>query len=66
MVVVRIVGQYISVSDRLYSVSWGTEITNNLTAISSNNLVYPQNSYTDTTHQAAGKGFYRVNVEVNE
>ncbi len=54
-----------SVSNRFYSVSWGEQITNNPTTIS-NNMVYPQNSYTDTIHHTNQKGFYNVKVQINE
>ena len=60
-------GQFIvywdSVTGRVYSVQWKPSLTNAFEFMATN-LVYPQDSYTDTVHQAEESGFYKVGVEL--
>jgi len=57
--------QWTSVSNREYSVHWGTNLMSGLNVLT-NQLGYPQNSYTDTVHDAESTGFYRIDVQLAE
>jgi hypothetical protein len=59
-------GQFViywnAVSGRVYSIEWTSAVTNSFELMATD-LYYPQNSYTDTLHQAEDSGFYKVEVE---
>ncbi len=52
------------IADRLYRILWSDSLTNSVLTVLQENMEYPQNSYTDFKHNAAGTGFYRVDVRV--
>ncbi|MBN2164214.1 MAG: hypothetical protein JXR25_14020 [Pontiellaceae bacterium] len=54
---------WVSVTDRLYSVWWSGSLTNAFVPLSTN-ITYPQESYTDAVHSAETQGYYRLKVEV--
>lgn len=60
-------GQFViyldAVPGRACSVHWTAALTNDFAPIATN-LIYPQDSYTDTVHQVEESGFYRVGVEM--
>ncbi len=60
-------GQFVicwdAVTGRVYSIEWASATTNTFAPIATD-LAYPQNSYTDTLHQAEDCGFYKVEVEI--
>ncbi len=58
-----IVMEWTSVADRLYRISWSPTLTNTFTFFPGD-VEYPQNSYTDTVHQADDKGFYKIDVRL--
>jgi len=55
-----------AVSNRIYTVKYSGDITNSFSALNTSAIYYPQNSYTDTLHNAGTGWFYRVKVDVNE
>ena len=48
---------------REYRVYWAQSLTNGFTQIGPV-IDYPQNSYTDTAHNAESTGFYKVDVQL--
>lgn len=52
-----------SVSERWYRINWTPSLTNSFTNIA-DFIEYPQNSHTDTLHQAGNQGFYQVEVRL--
>ncbi|MDF7807443.1 BACON domain-containing protein [Pontiellaceae bacterium B12219] len=50
-------------SGRVYAVNWIDGLTNSLVPLT-NNIAYPQGSYTDSVHAADDAGFYRLEVEL--
>ncbi|MCU0857856.1 MAG: hypothetical protein MUC65_05560, partial [Pontiellaceae bacterium] len=52
-----------SVSNRTYGVYWTGVLTNSLQLLQ-DGIDYPQNSYTDTLHQAESSGFYKIEVQL--
>lgn len=55
--------QWSSVSAREYKVLWAESLTNSFTQ-QGLLIDHPQNSYTDTTHNAESSGFYKVEVQL--
>ncbi len=55
-----------AVTGRTYSVYWNNDLTNGFPSATVSNLVYPQNSWTDTVHAAETKSFYRIGVQLSE
>lgn len=53
--------EWLSVEDRTYSVLWRGSLTNTNDLLQ-NGIEYPQNSNTDTVHNAESAEFYRVEV----
>lgn len=51
-----------AVTGRVYSVHWKPSLTDEFIPLATD-IAYPQNSYTDTVHQAEGQGFYAVEVD---
>jgi len=54
-----------SITGRVYNVLWSSSLTNGFQGLESN-IHFPQNSYTDTFHDAESKGFYRMGVQLAE
>jgi parallel beta-helix repeat protein len=54
-----------AVEGRTYSMHWSDALTNSYQPIATN-MVYPQNSFTDTVHHAEEASFYQVHVELSE
>ena len=52
-----------SVSGRVYTVEWTDHLTNSFQTLETD-ITHPQNSYTDTTHNAESGGFYNLKVEL--
>ena len=52
-----------AVQGRYYKVLWADGLTNNYSVLR-DTIEYPQNSYTDTVHNAESTGFYRVEVRM--
>jgi hypothetical protein len=52
-----------AVSNREYGIWHCGSLTNTFTNLTSG-ILFPQNSYTDTTHNAEASGFYRMDVQV--
>jgi hypothetical protein len=55
--------EWTSVEDRSYSVGWAKTLTNGYQVLQ-NGIEYPQNSYTDTLHNAESTGFYQIEVQL--
>jgi Mlc titration factor MtfA (ptsG expression regulator) len=55
--------QWPSVSARTYQVLWAQSLTNGFQQ-QGPMIDYPQNSYTDTVHNAEVHGFYKVRVQL--
>jgi uncharacterized protein YjbI with pentapeptide repeats len=55
--------EWVSVSGRVYSVSYASSLTNAFQTLESD-IAYPQSSYTDT--HVMTQGFYRVEVELED
>lgn len=54
-----------SVPDRIYSVYWSESI-GEVFLLLIDGICYPQNSYTDSVHNAESGGFYRIEVRLPE
>jgi hypothetical protein len=54
---------WISLSNRVYGVYRSDSLDTGFSPLSTN-IHYPQNSYTDTTHNAESEGFYKVEVRL--
>jgi hypothetical protein len=52
-----------SIGDRLYNVSWSTNLTEIFHPLETG-IEYPQNSYTDTLHAAVNQCFYTIEVQL--
>lgn len=52
-----------SVTGRVYSVSWSTNMPSSFQTLETE-IRHPQNSYTDSVHNAESQGFYRIGVEL--
>ena len=52
-----------AVSNRYYTVLWANGLTNDYSVLQYH-IEYPQNSYTDSVHNAESTGFYRVEVRL--
>jgi len=50
-----------SASGRVYSIDWSSDLTQGFVLLQ-DNLLWPQSSYTDQTHQAETTGFYQMHV----
>jgi PKD repeat protein len=57
--------QWNAASGRVYSVYWTTNLLGGFQPLETN-LVWPQNSWTDTVHSAEDGGFYRVKVQLQQ
>jgi PKD repeat protein len=57
--------QWSSVSGRVYSVYWTTNLFNSFQPLASN-IAWPQNSWTDAVHGAEIKNFYRIKVQMGQ
>jgi hypothetical protein len=55
--------QWPSVESREYKVLWAENLTNSFQQLGPM-INHPQNSYTDTTHNAEASGFYKVEVQL--
>lgn len=55
--------EWISIPDRLYSVQWSTNLTTGFQTLETS-IEHPQNSYTDTLHNAESESFYKVDVRL--
>ncbi|MBN2703839.1 MAG: PKD domain-containing protein, partial [Pontiellaceae bacterium] len=55
--------EWLSVEDRVYSVLWRGSLTN-ANDLLQDGIEYPQNSYTDTLHNAESAGFYQIEVQL--
>jgi hypothetical protein len=55
--------EWTSVEGRSYSVRWRETLTDDYEVLQ-DEIEYPQNSYTDTLHNAESSGFYRVEVRM--
>jgi uncharacterized repeat protein (TIGR03803 family) len=55
--------QWQSVSGRVYSVYWTTNLMNSFQSLETN-IVWPQSSWTDLVHGAQEVGFYRIKVRL--
>lgn len=53
---------WVAVSGRVYTVEWTDSLTNTFQTLETD-IAYPQNSYTDTTHNVESGGFYNLKVE---
>lgn len=58
-----VVLEWTSVAARDYTVRWAESLTNDFMQ-QGPTIQYPQNSYTDTLHNAASSGFYKVDVQL--
>ena len=56
--------QWNSVSGRVYSVYWTTNLLSGFQPLETN-MVWPQNSWTNMMHGAQGGGFYQLRVRLN-
>ena len=54
---------WIPVSGRIYSIDWSSDLTQGFASLK-NDLLWPQSSYTDQTHQAETEGFYQMGVSL--
>ena len=54
-----------SVTGRVYSIYWKTNLPASFQALETN-IRHPQNSYTDSVHQAEGQGFYGIDVKLDQ
>ena len=57
--------QWQSASGRVYSVYWTTNLMNSFQPLETN-VVWPQNSWTDTVHDAQAEGFYQIKVQLGQ
>jgi hypothetical protein len=57
--------QWQSASGRVYSVYWATNLMNGFQPLETN-ILWPQNSWTDTVHGAQAGSFYKINVRVGQ
>ena len=55
--------EWISIPDRLYSVQWSTDLASGFQTLETE-IEFPQNSYTDTTHNVESASFYKVDVQL--
>jgi hypothetical protein len=55
--------QWQSVSGRVYSVYWTTNLLNSFQPLETN-IAWPQNSWTNVIHEVQAGGFYRINVQL--
>jgi hypothetical protein len=53
--------EWVSMPDRIYSIQWAPEAGAAFHTLETG-ILYPGGSYTDTVHNAATAGFYKVNV----
>jgi len=56
--------QWGSASGRVYSIYWTSNLVNGFDAPLETNLPWTPAVYTDTTHTANEKGFYKIDVEL--
>jgi hypothetical protein len=54
-----------AVSGRVYSVYWTTNLLSGFQPLETN-IVWPQNSWTDTVHGAQADGFYQIKVHLGQ
>lgn len=52
-----------AVEGRVYTVEWSPSLTEIFQPLNSN-MIWPQNSWTDTVHAAETKGYYRITVRL--
>jgi hypothetical protein len=57
--------QWASVSGRVYSVYWTTNLLNSFQPLETN-IVWPQNSWTNGIHETQAGGFYRIKVQFGQ
>lgn len=50
-----------AVEDRVYTIEWTPSLTERFQSLETD-IVWPQNSWTDTVHSAETKGYYRITV----
>ncbi|NOU35794.1 MAG: hypothetical protein HOO88_03360 [Kiritimatiellaceae bacterium] len=50
-----------AVEGRVYTIEWSPSLTEIFQTLE-NNIIWPQNSWTDTVHSAETKGYYRITV----
>ncbi len=55
--------EWTAIPNRLYSVLWTTNLLSSFQAMATD-IEHPQNSYTDTTHNAESEGYYKVNIRI--
>jgi hypothetical protein len=55
--------EWISIPDRLYRVQWTTNLLSGFQTLETG-IEYPQNNYTDTTHNAESASFYKIDVQL--
>lgn len=53
-----------SVSNRVYTVSWSTNLAEGFAPL--NEEEFPASSHTDTAHAAGQEGFYRIDVRLED
>jgi len=60
-------GHYIlhwkAIEDRIYAIDWTPSLTESFQPLETD-ILWPQNSWTDTVHSVEIKGFYRINVRL--
>jgi hypothetical protein len=54
-----------AVTGRVYSVHWNNSLTNSFQSLETG-ITHPQNSYTDSIHNAEDRGFYSIEVELGQ
>ena len=57
--------QWNAASGRVYSVYWTTNLLSGFQPLETN-ILWPQNSWTDTVHGVQGEGFYRIKVQLEK
>jgi hypothetical protein len=57
--------QWSAASGRVYSVHWTTNLFNNFQPLGTN-ILWPQNSWTDTVNGVQSRSFYRIKVRLDQ
>jgi hypothetical protein len=57
--------QWNATSGRVYSIYWSTNLLNGFQPLETN-LVWPQNSWTNSVHGAQADGFYKIKVQLRQ
>jgi hypothetical protein len=50
---------------RVYTIEWAPSLIESFQTLE-NNIIWPQNSWTDTVHEVSTEGFYRISVRLAE